>query len=277
MATIEDAVTKAALVTASIPQIMAISGTIESMENNFPTGQLNLKETEILRVAQQANPHMFKAVLEALSLMAVRRQKYSGDHHSYFNFADMSRRTGLSLSSVFRFYLNLKMSRLSVSDDDFSDERMVDTLLDIINYAAIAAGAEIDQLTVEGILAEDEEEEEDHTDHTVVLDLDGVLNKFAGWTGQYEQYEIADGALEFVKGLTRRGWLVVICTARADEDLLNVYEWAEANGLLPFVHRITNVKTPAAHYIDDKALRFNGNYEVILNHVETSKPHWDRR
>ncbi len=253
-------------------EFVAISGKMAMA----PAGiSLPTETMSILLDATQTNPHMFKAIIQALALMADRRRKYSGTGHSYFNFADMSKRTGLSLQSVFQFYLNLKMSRLSVSTDDFGDERLLDTLLDIVNYAAIAAGAEIDGLTVGSILADSDDDGVDHTAQTIMVDLDGVLNKFTGWTGQYEQYEIADGALEFVTKLAGAAWRVIIFTARPDEDLLNVYAWAEENGLFPAVHSITNRKFPAAHYIDDKALRFDGDYNLMLQSIEHATPHWE--
>ncbi len=262
----------------AVPRVISKSEFVEiqAKVDNFPTSQLNLHDTEILRAAQLANPHMFKAIIQALDLMSDRRTKYSGIAHPYFNFADMSRRTGLSLRTVLRFYRNIKKSRLSVGTEDFGDEGYLDTLLDLINYAAISAGAEIDNLTVTGIFAEsDGDEAVDHTARTIMVDLDGVLNKFIGWTGVYEQYEITGGALEFVTKLADAGWRVIIFTARPDEDLLNVYTWAEENGLFPAVHSITNKKLPAAHYIDDRAIRFDGDYNTILQSIKFSKPHWD--
>jgi hypothetical protein len=69
---------------------------------------LSDKELEILSVAKKANPHWFKALINAAEIMAQRRQKYAGQNHPYFNFVDMSYRLDTDMSTVFKFYLNIK-------------------------------------------------------------------------------------------------------------------------------------------------------------------------
>lgn len=114
---------------------------------------LSAKDVERLTAAQEANPWWFDAMLEAGDIMVQRRQKYSGEQHPYYNFVDMSYREGRSLADIFRTFLNIKLSRLGVTgDQDFSDERVLDTFLDMANYALIGAGAIQSHLTPEMIL-----------------------------------------------------------------------------------------------------------------------------
>lgn len=113
---------------------------------------LSENEVKVLAEAKEANPHWFTALMAAARIMSQRRKKYAGKHHPYYNFADMALREGRSLTSIFRTYLNIKMSRLVASQDqDFEDESTADTFLDIANYGLIAAGAALENLTIEEI------------------------------------------------------------------------------------------------------------------------------
>jgi hypothetical protein len=40
------------------------------------------------------------------------------------------------------------------------------------------------------------------------------------------------------------------------------------------VYDVTSRKLPAHAYIDDRALRFNGDYNETLTELETFKPYW---
>jgi len=108
---------------------------------------LTQSEIDVLARAKVANPHWFSAVVYASGIMSERRQKYAGQHHPYFNFVDMARRMGYHIREIFRFYLNLKLARLTASNSDFDDESITDTYIDVANYALIAAGWNVDRLT----------------------------------------------------------------------------------------------------------------------------------
>lgn len=108
---------------------------------------LSQGEIKTLAQAKEANPHWFSALIDAAEIMTERRQKYAGKEHPYFNFVDMARRMKYNIREIFRFYINLKASRLTASQTDFEDERVLDTYIDIANYALIAAGWEVDHIT----------------------------------------------------------------------------------------------------------------------------------
>ena len=119
-------------------------------------------ELEALGAGKESNPYWFMAIVEASKIQAERRKKYSGEQHPYYNFVDMAFRTKtpvfklfrkflhlklvqlvlspIIMFHIFKFYLSIKQARLAVGDTDFSDEKVMDTFLDIVNYAAIAAG-----------------------------------------------------------------------------------------------------------------------------------------
>lgn len=116
--------------------------------------KLEPKEINILSKAKIANQFWFMAVIHCASVMIPRREKYSGNGHSYFNFADLARRMSMKVVDVFRFYLNIKVSRLGASSGDFDDEKQQDTWTDAANYALIALGWLLGKLDIDTVLKE---------------------------------------------------------------------------------------------------------------------------
>lgn len=134
---------------------------LEDIHTEEPT-HLTVYELDALEAGKESNPYWFMAIVEASKIQAERRQKYSGEEHPYYNFVDMAFRTRtpifklfrkalhlkmvqivlspIIMFQIFKFYLSIKQARLAVGDTDFSDEKVMDTFLDIVNYAAIAAG-----------------------------------------------------------------------------------------------------------------------------------------
>ena len=104
---------------------------------------------------------------------------------------------------------------------------------------------------------------------TLMIDLDGVLNNYK----KYEEGFIPDikqGAKEFVKILSKNYELVLFTTRNSKQAV----EWLQSNKIDKYFKKVTNVKTPAYIYIDDRALKFNGNYDKTLNEIEHFSVHW---
>jgi len=248
--------------------------------------QLDQHELDILLSAKVANPFWFDAILKAAAIMADRRKKYSGDHHPYWNFVDLTFRTGRTVVSTLLFYLNIKISRLSVSMDDFVDESMADSLVDAVNYSALALGWVLGNLTSEKILEFETimgrtppqmgyDEEVDWP--TVCVDLDGVLNEYTGeWKGYFQNYPVSESAKELLRGIKDRGYFIHILTART--DISRVWTWLEENNLSEYITRVSNVKPPAVLYIDDRAMRYNGDIIPVLASIDNGEitPHWKK-
>jgi hypothetical protein len=90
-----------------------------------------------------------------------------------------------------------------------------------------------------------------------VLDLDGTLNKFIGWTGQYEIYPPLDGAEQFLQGLCEDGWELVLATARPDIE--EIKDWLKEIGWDKYFVEVWE-KPFGMWYLDDKNVYFDGNY-----------------
>ena len=118
-----------------------------------PTAPLTWEETgvskeefEIIVKAAVSNPYWFEAFICAAEIQANRRAKYSGadvqKDDPYQNFQIVANLRDMSVRDVLKFYMSIKFARIMVGDEDHDDERYEDTLLDLANYALLAAGHE---------------------------------------------------------------------------------------------------------------------------------------
>ena len=105
---------------------------------------------------------------------------------------------------------------------------------------------------------------------TILIDLDGVLNTYTGNFDEHTIPPIKEGALNFIKNLSD-SYKVKIFTTR---NHLLASEWIINSGLREYVEDVTNIKEPNYLIIDDRCIRFDGNYEN-LKPIEQSTNHHD--
>lgn len=107
------------------------------------------------------------------------------------------------------------------------------------------------------------------TKYTVCVDFDGVLNDYHG----YDENDLSTpqiGAKEFITKLQLK-YEVVIHTTR---DSKKVKYWLKQYEFPPL--KVTNIKQPAVAYIDDRAIRYNSNFNEVLDKLQTFKTHWEK-
>ena len=103
---------------------------------------------------------------------------------------------------------------------------------------------------------------------TILIDLDGVLNEY---TGDYKSDYIPPiklGAYEFLKNMSCK-YKFKIFTTR-DKKLAE--QWTIENNISSFITGITNEKVPAWLIIDDRCLKFDGNFETLSKEIEKFRP-----
>lgn len=66
---------------------------------------------------------------------------------------------------------------------------------------------------------------------------------------------------------------MVIFTTREPSG---VWAWLEKHGLAELVDDVSNLKIPAFAYVDDRAIRFRGNYRRTLREIQRFHPYWKR-
>lgn len=106
---------------------------------------------------------------------------------------------------------------------------------------------------------------------TVAVDFDGVLNKYSGWNGENDLSTPQSGVQYFLKKLNEK-YGVIVFTVR-DKD--KVKEWLKKYELDRYVIHVTDIKPKAVAYIDDRAIKYNGNYGEVLEKLERFKTWWE--
>ena len=116
----------------------------------------------------------------------------------------------------------------------------------------------------------------------VCLDFDGVIHAYERWTGKTDiPNPPVDGIEEFLQTLKNRGYDIAVVSARADEEAgrLAIIQWMKAHGLYDYVWRVSDAKPAAVAYVDDRGVRFNGDFAEALAEIEDLKSsgNWIKR
>lgn len=109
---------------------------------------------------------------------------------------------------------------------------------------------------------------------TVVFDLDGVIHSYAsGWQGVDV---IPDPPVpliqEEIERIRKAGYKVVVVSTRCSNPagMDAVKNYLDANGIV--VDEVLAEKSPALVYIDDRAIRFDGDPRGLLEQIQRFKP-----
>lgn len=105
---------------------------------------------------------------------------------------------------------------------------------------------------------------------TVAIDFDGTLaQRELGWRGSQNAGPPVPGALEFVEELVRSHTQVIVftCRAHSQEGYIGVITWLRDHGFPPM--QVTSLKPSADLYIDDKAVRFTGDWDEVRSVITT--------
>ena len=107
----------------------------------------------------------------------------------------------------------------------------------------------------------------------IAIDFDGTIHPYSnGWIGEYPDDEPPiEGTKDFLKNLYDAGYHIIIFSVRANTypGLAGIYSWLKRWDLLGFIHSITHEKPSAIAYIDDRAIRFRGEWnDDIMNQIK---------
>lgn len=116
----------------------------------------------------------------------------------------------------------------------------------------------------------------------VCIDLDGTLAHYDDWKGESYFGRIINGASKALAEIKEKGWLIIIFTTRTNKELIKnfldennlVFDFINENPYQP--ENAIGGKPFADVYIDDRAIQFNGNWQEIVNEIDTFEP-WEKR
>jgi len=103
--------------------------------------------------------------------------------------------------------------------------------------------------------------------HTIALDFDSVLNNFKPPFTLTPHDLPVDGALDFVNWLLSEGWKVIVYSSRSANDVKGtalIHDWLSRNGFPVDKMKIAYGKPSADLYLDDRAFRFEGNFDEVM-------------
>ena len=104
----------------------------------------------------------------------------------------------------------------------------------------------------------------------ILIDLDGVLNTYTGDFDKNFIPPIKEGAKEFLENLSK-DFTIKIFTTR---NKLLTAKWLIENNIDNFIEDITNTKDLAWLYIDDRCLKFEGDFSDLANQINNFKPYY---
>lgn len=103
---------------------------------------------------------------------------------------------------------------------------------------------------------------------TLLIDLDGVLNDYTGNFDKDYIPPIKNGAKEFIENLSK-DFEIKLFTTR---NKILATKWLIENNIDEFFTDITNTKDLAWLYIDDRCLKFDGDYSILKEQINHFKP-----
>ena len=98
----------------------------------------------------------------------------------------------------------------------------------------------------------------------ISIDFDGVIHNPNDRAPGYKMGKPFHGARDSILGMKRKGWKVIISSARAIESQRPyICQWLSYFGI-PY-DEVTNIKPVADYYIDDKAIEFKDWNQTMVS------------
>lgn len=101
----------------------------------------------------------------------------------------------------------------------------------------------------------------------LLIDLDGVLNEYSG---NYDEKHIPppkEGAKALLQKLSKE-FDVKVFTSR---NLFAANKWLKDYELHKYILGVTNIKEPAYLTVDDRCIKFEGNYSHLIEQISNFK------
>ena len=110
----------------------------------------------------------------------------------------------------------------------------------------------------------------------ICFDFDGVIHKYSkGWCNGEIYDEPVEGVRDFINNL-KKDYYIIISSARINDGYLEphevvnqMYNWLKKHDI--YFDKITGKKPIAEAYIDDRAIKFDGDWNYVYNEINNMK------
>lgn len=113
---------------------------------------------------------------------------------------------------------------------------------------------------------------------TVILDFDGVIHSYqSGWKGaDVIPDPPTDGAKEAI-AILREKYIVVVVSSRCHQPggIEAIKAWLTLHGIE--VDDVSNDKPPHIVTVDDRAFRFEGNWQAVIIGIPDASVPWNKK
>ena len=106
------------------------------------------------------------------------------------------------------------------------------------------------------------------TKKTILIDLDGVLNEYTGSFNKDDIPPIKCGAKAFLCKLSQQFDIKIFTT----RNKLLVSKWLVKYNIDKYVNDISNIKELCWLFIDDRCIKFTGEFEQLEQNILEFKP-----
>ena len=113
---------------------------------------------------------------------------------------------------------------------------------------------------------------------TIILDFDGVIHSYqSGWKGASVIPDPpTEGAKEAIAKL-RETYIVAVVSSRTHQEggIEAIGKWLELHGII--VDDIPNHKPPHIVTVDDRAFRFEGDWNSVIEGISAASVPWNKK
>ena len=106
--------------------------------------------------------------------------------------------------------------------------------------------------------------------HPICIDFDGVLAEYDGYKGEEALGKPLKGSKEFLKKLKFLDIEFNVFTTRPNEKIM---KWLKRYKM-PMPVKVTSTKEPAPVYIDDRVIKFDGDFNKLIKDMKNFKVYW---